>query len=244
MNPLPTPPPLFFCPPSSRLLPCVLPKVVYTPFASVLHYESVSYGDQNKASGAAAGAGCNNNGRGCPAGGGAAGGGGAGAKKALMARGKAKFRWALTLAGRAQSCGCACVFVRLRLRVRVWVCREGFWVEEGKASGLRGRGQPLPFVCVGGGGVVVLTRWLPLFSSAPLPTALFSSLAHKRRSDEWSEALTCTYLHKSVGSQLDAFVPATRLSTLRLLVAVEVNRQGLKHALPHARARALESLRC
>jgi len=40
-------------------------------------------------------------------------------------------------------------------------------------------------------------------------------------SAEWGRALTCTFLHKSVGSQLDAFVPATRLSTLRLLLAVD-----------------------
>jgi len=33
---------------------------------------------------------------------------------------------------------------------------------------------------------------------------------------------TCA-THRSVGSQLDAFVPATRLSTLRVLVAVDVN---------------------
>jgi AraC-like DNA-binding protein len=40
--------------------------------------------------------------------------------------------------------------------------------------------------------------------------------------DEWSHALTCQYLHKSVGSQSDAFIPATRLSTMRFLVAVDV----------------------
>jgi len=88
-------------------------RVLYTPFASVLHYESVSYGDQSLALGKK----CNNDGKGCTPstprsrsiaspgssavsmpvsstssnGGGSSGGGGAGTKKALMSRGKAKF---------------------------------------------------------------------------------------------------------------------------------------------------------
>ena len=40
--------------------------------------------------------------------------------------------------------------------------------------------------------------------------------------DEWAKALTCHYLHKTVGSQHDAYIPATRVSTLRLLVAVDI----------------------
>ena len=43
-----------------------------------------------------------------------------------------------------------------------------------------------------------------------------------RFADEWSRALTCHFLHKSVGAQEDAFIPATRLSILRLLVAVDI----------------------